>query len=68
MANVVREARPVPSVAAQRRRLARKRIEALVVPPMPCGVGACQGCAVSTHRAPKLACTDGPVFDLLRLL
>lgn len=64
MADVVREGRLMPSCAAGRRRFA----QALVVPPMPCGVGACRGCTVSTHRAPKLACTDGPVFDLLRLL
>jgi dihydroorotate dehydrogenase electron transfer subunit len=68
MADVVREAIAhaglMPSSAAGRRRFA----QALVVPTMPCGVGACQGCAVSTHRAPKLACTDGPVFDLLTLL
>ena len=41
--------------------------QALVVPPMACGVGACQGCAVQTARGTKLACTDGPVFDLLEL-
>jgi dihydroorotate dehydrogenase electron transfer subunit len=64
MADVVREGRLLASRAAERRRFA----QALVVPPMPCGVGACGGCAVSTYRAPKLACTDGPVFDLLRLL
>ncbi|MGD2178684.1 MAG: hypothetical protein PVG71_12780 [Anaerolineae bacterium] len=61
---VMTHARLMPSRAARRRRFA----QALVVPTMPCGVGACQGCAVSTHRAPKLACTDGPVFDLLNLL
>jgi dihydroorotate dehydrogenase electron transfer subunit len=64
MADIVREARLVPSGAAGRRRFA----QALLVPPMPCGVGACRGCAVSTHHAPRLACTQGPVFDLLRLL
>jgi dihydroorotate dehydrogenase electron transfer subunit len=41
--------------------------QALVVPPLLCGVGACQGCAVETTRGTKLACTDGPVFDLLAL-
>jgi dihydroorotate dehydrogenase electron transfer subunit len=58
------QGRLIPSGAKGRQRFA----QALVVPPMPCGVGACQSCAVSTRRAPKLACTDGPVFDLLRLL
>ena len=41
--------------------------QALVVPPMLCGVGACQGCAVRVARGIRLACTDGPVFDLLEL-
>jgi len=41
--------------------------QTLVVPPMACGVGACQGCAVPVARGTKLACTDGPVFDLLEL-
>jgi len=41
--------------------------QALVVPPMACGVGACQGCGVEVTRGTKLACTDGPVFDLLEL-
>lgn len=41
--------------------------QALVVPPLGCGVGACQGCGVSVADGFKLACTDGPVFDLLEL-
>lgn len=41
--------------------------KALVVPPLPCGVGACRGCAVSAKRGYRLACTDGPFFDLLEL-
>jgi dihydroorotate dehydrogenase electron transfer subunit len=57
-----------PYRAQRPHRFAGKQIDALVVPPMPCGVGACQACAVSNRRAPKLACTDGPVFDLLRLV
>jgi dihydroorotate dehydrogenase electron transfer subunit len=64
MAEVLREGRLMPPRAVERHCFA----QALVVPPMPCGVGACRGCAVSTVRALKLACTDGPVFDLLRLL
>ena len=58
LAEIVREVR-----AGSGRRFA----QALVVPPMACGVGACQGCAVSVARGTKLACTDGPVFDLLEL-
>jgi hypothetical protein len=39
--------------------------EALVDTPIPCGgVADCGVCAVHTHRGWKLACKDGPVFDL----
>ena len=58
LAEIVREVR-----AGSGRRFA----QALVVPPIACGVGACQGCAVSVVRGTRLACTDGPVFDLLEL-
>lgn len=58
LAEVVREVRIRP---------ARRFAQALIVPPMVCGVGACQGCAVSAAGGFKLACTDGPVFDLLDL-
>jgi hypothetical protein len=34
---------------------------------LPCGVGACFGCALPTAAGPRLACTDGPVFDLMAL-
>ena len=58
MAEVVREVRLRPD---------RRFAQALVVPPMACGVGACQGCGIPTSRTTRLACTDGPVFDLLEL-
>ena len=58
LAETVREVRLGP---------AERFAQALVVPPIPCGVGACQGCAVEVTRGFKLACTDGPVFDLLEL-
>lgn len=32
--------------------------------PFPCGVGACYTCALETRSGIKLACHDGPVFDL----
>lgn len=32
--------------------------------PMPCGVGACQGCGVSCSDGDKLICVDGPAIDL----
>ncbi len=58
LAHIVREVRlgPGPGFA-----------QALLVPPLVCGVGACQGCAVETAQGIKLACTEGPVFDLLTL-
>jgi dihydroorotate dehydrogenase electron transfer subunit len=58
LAKIVREVRIEPG---------RHFAQALVAPPMICGVGACQGCAVEVGRDTKLACTDGPVFDLLEL-
>jgi len=36
---------------------------------MPCaGIGACGACAIHTRRGWKLACKDGPVFDLQKIL
>jgi dihydroorotate dehydrogenase electron transfer subunit len=35
---------------------------------MACGVGACLSCAVTTATGSKLACVDGPVFDLTELI
>jgi dihydroorotate dehydrogenase electron transfer subunit len=32
--------------------------------PLACGVGACLACAVQGERGPRLACVEGPVFDL----
>jgi dihydroorotate dehydrogenase electron transfer subunit len=39
-------------------------VQALITPPMPCGVGACQACGVEIGRGRRLACVDGPVFPL----
>jgi dihydroorotate dehydrogenase electron transfer subunit len=58
LAEIVREVRVGPG---------HRFAQALVAPPMACGVGACQGCAVPVARGTRLACTDGPVFDLLAL-
>ncbi len=38
--------------------------QVLITPPMPCGLGVCGVCAVTGGRRPRLACLDGPVFDL----
>jgi len=37
---------------------------ALISPPMPCGTGACQACAIYSGDGWRLACTDGPTFEL----
>ena len=43
--------------------------QALALAPMPCGgAAACGACAVPVRRGWKLACEDGPVFDLADLL
>lgn len=43
--------------------------QALVRLAMPCGgLAECGACAVETRRGWKLACSDGPVFDLIDLL
>lgn len=41
-------------------------IQAFITPPLPCGVGACQACWVETPEthSRKLACIEGPVFQL----
>jgi dihydroorotate dehydrogenase electron transfer subunit len=39
--------------------------QALIYTPLPCaGLAECGACAVPTHRGWRLACSDGPVFDL----
>ncbi|MEW6718466.1 MAG: hypothetical protein AB1345_13315 [Chloroflexota bacterium] len=39
--------------------------QALIIMPMPCGgIADCGACAVPTRKGYKLACKDGPVFDL----
>jgi len=50
---------------------AKVRLEAqvLVVTPMPCGgIADCGVCAVTIRHGWKLACKDGPVFDLQALI
>lgn len=43
--------------------------QVLVLSPMPCsGMGECGICAVTTRRGWKMACKDGPVFDLNDLI
>ncbi len=42
--------------------------QVIVAPPMACGFGACLACAVETTHGMRLACVDGPVFDLTELV
>jgi dihydroorotate dehydrogenase electron transfer subunit len=39
-------------------------VQALVLPPPACHVGVCGVCTVPTRQGYRLACVDGPVFDL----
>lgn len=46
-------------------RLHRKpKIQISVERGMACGIGACLGCVVETHRGMITSCVQGPVFDL----
>jgi NAD(P)H-flavin reductase len=50
---------------------ARVQLEAqvLIVTPIPCGgIAECGVCAVTIRHGWKLACKDGPVFDLQALI
>jgi Iron-sulfur cluster binding domain of dihydroorotate dehydrogenase B len=43
--------------------------QALILTPMPCsGMADCGVCAVTLRRGWKMACKDGPVFDLDELI
>jgi dihydroorotate dehydrogenase electron transfer subunit len=45
--------------------------QASVETTMACGIGLCQGCPIETVEGPgkyKLACKDGPVFDLSKII
>jgi NAD(P)H-flavin reductase len=45
-----------------------RSIQALIRTRMPCGgVGECGVCTVRLRNGPRLACVDGPVFDLSSL-
>jgi dihydroorotate dehydrogenase electron transfer subunit len=47
----------------------RRPCQALIAPRMPCGTGLCGSCLVRTRRhGVKLACVDGPAFDLRELM
>lgn len=52
-------------IRAARYRLERGLARVLFDEPIPCGTGACYACAVKTARGVRLACIDGPAFDLM---
>jgi dihydroorotate dehydrogenase electron transfer subunit len=52
-------------IRAARYRLERGLARVLFDEPTPCGTGACYACAVKTARGVRLACVDGPAFDLM---
>ncbi len=57
------------TIVAQRVRATRLNwtdglAQALVLPPPVCSVGVCGVCGVPTRGGYRLACMDGPVFDL----
>ena len=70
--NGVRERLGKPAqVAAEKRQagLARTQAQILIDTPIPCGgVAECGVCAVTLKSAWKLACKDGPVFELKEIL
>jgi len=42
-----------------------EKTQVLIRTPMPCGaLAACGACAVQTRKGWKMACKDGPVFNL----
>ncbi|PLS78405.1 MAG: hypothetical protein CYG59_18835 [Chloroflexi bacterium] len=55
-------------VSDVRIRWSRGFAQVAVLPPLPCCVGVCGVCAVETRHASRLACVDGPVFDLRDLV
>lgn len=42
--------------------------QALLLPPPACHVGVCGTCTIPTRQGYRLGCTDGPVFDLKRII
>lgn len=47
--------------------LSSERVRVLFSPAMPCGVGACQACALHTKAGTRYICTDGPSLPLSAL-
>jgi dihydroorotate dehydrogenase electron transfer subunit len=63
---------PLPMMATlariMRERAPRKRGQVAMEERMGCSVGVCLGCVVETTRGPLRVCTEGPVFDIHRIV
>jgi dihydroorotate dehydrogenase electron transfer subunit len=57
----------VQTIRTGRLRWPREFAQVALAGPIPCGLGTCYACPVTTHDGQRLRCKDGPVFDL-RLL
>lgn len=56
------------SIGKRSQFLAEKRVQVLIYTPVPCGgLADCGICAVTLKSGWRLACKDGPVFDLQEL-
>ena len=47
---------------------ARKRGQVAMEERMGCAMGVCLGCVVETTKGPLRVCTEGPVFDIQRII
>jgi len=56
--------RPMLTVLSKKLKKLNEEAEFSLDAYMACGIGACRGCAVKTTSGYKLACKDGPVFDM----
>jgi hypothetical protein len=70
-ADVLALALPLDRLSAVAQRIKKTRLQwydglaqALVLPSPACHVGICGVCAVPMRQGYRLACIDGPVFDL----
>lgn len=55
-------------VRSVRMRWERGFASALLETPLLCGIGSCHGCRVELRKGQRLACVEGPVFDVRDLV
>jgi dihydroorotate dehydrogenase electron transfer subunit len=46
----------------------RKRGQVAMEERMGCAMGVCLGCCIDTNKGPERVCTEGPVFDIQRVV